>query len=69
VFRYEDTEGEPLPERPEVGDVTGDTPNGAWDVLAALVTRDGFRLTAEPEQDDTGAYLLRQALTTASGRQ
>ena len=26
VFRYEDTEGEPLPEAPEVGYVTGDTP-------------------------------------------
>jgi hypothetical protein len=26
VFRYEDTEGEPLPEEPEVGYVTGDTP-------------------------------------------
>src|SRR3954453_8274016 len=37
VFRYEDTEGEPLPEAPEVGYVTGDTPAGAWEALAALV--------------------------------
>jgi hypothetical protein len=51
VFRYEDTDGEPLPERPEVGYVTGDTPAGTWDALAALVTRDGFRLTAETETD------------------
>ena len=42
VFRYEDTEGEPLPEAPEVGYVTGDTPAGAWDALAALVTRAGL---------------------------
>jgi hypothetical protein len=34
VFRSEDTEGEPLPEAPEVGYVTGDTPAGAWDALA-----------------------------------
>ena len=51
VFRYEDTEGEPLPEAPEVGYVTGDTPAGAWDALAALVARDGYQLTADPEDD------------------
>jgi hypothetical protein len=31
----EDTEGEPLPEASEVGDVTGDILAGAWDALAA----------------------------------
>ena len=51
VFRYEDTDGDPLPEAPEVGYVTGDTPAGAWDALAALVARDGYRVTAEPEAD------------------
>jgi antirestriction protein ArdC len=51
VFRYEDTEGEPLPEAPEVGYVTGDTPAGAWDTLAALAARAGYRLTTEPEDD------------------
>ena len=51
VFRYEDTEGKPLPEAPEVGYVTGDTPAGAWDAHAPLATRAGYRLTAEPEQD------------------
>ena len=49
VFRYEDTDGEPLPEVPEVGYVTGDTSDGAWDAIAALVEGDGYRLTAEPE--------------------
>jgi N-terminal domain of anti-restriction factor ArdC len=29
VFRYEDTAGEPLPEAPDVGYVTGNTPEGA----------------------------------------
>ena len=56
VFRYEDTEGEPLPEAPEVGYVTGDTPDGAWEALAALVARHGFRLTAEPEPGDTRGH-------------
>lgn len=49
VFRYEDTEGEPLPEVPEVGYVTGDILDGARGALAALVERDGYRLTGEPE--------------------
>jgi hypothetical protein len=52
MFRYEDTEDEPLPERPEVGYVTGDTPDGAWDALTALVARAGYRLTGEPEPGD-----------------
>ena len=56
VFRYEDTEGEPLPEAPEVGYVTGDTPAGAWDALAVLVTRAGYRLTAEAEDGDTRGH-------------
>lgn len=56
VFRYEDTEGEPLPEAPEVGYVTGDTPAGAWDALAALVGRDGFRVTAEAEDGETRGH-------------
>ena len=56
VFRYEDTEGEPLPEAPEVGYATGDTPDDAWDTLAALVTGHGFRLTAEPEPGDTRGH-------------
>ncbi len=56
VFRYEDTEGEPLPEAPEVGYVTGDTPAGAWDALAALVARAGYRLTAEAEDGDTRGH-------------
>jgi hypothetical protein len=51
VFRYEDTEGETLPEEPEVGYVTGNTPAGAWEALAALIVGHGCRLTAEPEQD------------------
>ena len=51
MFRYEDTEGEPLPEAPEVGYVTGDTLDGAWDGLADLVARPGHQLTAEPEDD------------------
>src|SRR5919107_627699 len=52
-FRYEDTEGEPLPEAPEVGYVTGDTPAGAWAAPVALVERDGYRLTAEAEDGET----------------
>ena len=56
VFRYEDTEGEPLPEEPEVGYVTGDTPAGAWDALSALVERDGYRLTAETEDGETRGH-------------
>ncbi|MDT0348131.1 ArdC-like ssDNA-binding domain-containing protein [Pseudonocardia charpentierae] len=56
VFRYEDTEGEPLPEVPEVGYVTGDTPTGAWDALSALVTREGYQLTAEAEDGDTRGH-------------
>jgi len=56
VFRYEDTEGDPLPEAPEVGYVAGDTPAGAWGALAALVTRRGYRLTAEPEDGDTRGH-------------
>jgi antirestriction protein ArdC len=56
VFRYEDTEGEPLPEAPEVGYVTGDTPDGAWDALAALVAHEGFRLTAEAEDGETRGH-------------
>jgi hypothetical protein len=51
VFRYEDTDGDPLLETPEVGYVTGDTPAGAWDALATLVARDGYQLTTEPEAD------------------
>ena len=56
VFRYEDTEGEPLPEAPEVGYVTGDTPAGAWDALAALVVRAGYRLTVEAEDGETRGH-------------
>lgn len=56
VFRFEDTEGEPLPEAPEVGYVTGDTPAGAWEALAALVERDGFRLAAEAEDGETRGH-------------
>jgi hypothetical protein len=56
VFCYEDTEGEPLPEGPEVGYVTGDTPAGAWDALSALLARDGFRLTAEAEGGETRGH-------------
>jgi antirestriction protein ArdC len=56
VFRFEDTEGEPLPEAPEVGYVTGDTPASAWDALAALVTRDGYRLTADTEDGETRGH-------------
>ena len=56
VFRYEDTEGEPLPDAAEVGYVTGDTPKGAWDALAALVTRHGYQLTAESEPGDTRGH-------------
>jgi hypothetical protein len=41
VFRYEDTDGEPLPQAPDVGYVTGDTPAGAWQALAALVAGAG----------------------------
>lgn len=56
VFRYEDTTGEPLPEAPEFGQVTGDTPPGGWDLLADLVTGHGFTLTAESEQGDTRGH-------------
>ena len=56
VFRYEDTEGEPLPEAPEVGYVTGDTPAGAWQALASLVIRAGYPLTAEAENGDTRGH-------------
>lgn len=56
VFRYEDTEGEPLPQAPEMGFVTGETPAGAWEALAALVEAHGFRLTAEPEPGDTRGH-------------
>ncbi len=56
MFRYEDTEGEPLPEQPEMGYVTGDTPAGAWEALAELVAGHGFRLTAEAEPGDTRGH-------------
>lgn len=56
VFRYEDTEGESLPEAPEVGYVTGDTPAEAWDALAALVARDGYRLSADTEDGETRGH-------------
>ena len=56
VFRYEDTEGEPLPECPEVGYITGDTPAGVWDALASLVARDGYRLTANSEDGETRGH-------------
>jgi antirestriction protein ArdC len=56
VFRYEDTDGEPLPEVAEVGYVTGDTPTGAWDALAALLAAAGHRLTTEPEPGDTRGH-------------
>lgn len=56
VFRYEDTEGEPLPEQPEVGYVTGDSDEGAWAELAGLVAAAGFTLTAEPEPGDTRGH-------------
>jgi hypothetical protein len=49
VFRYEDTDGDPFPERPPVGYVTGDTPEGAWDALVALAIEDGFTVTLEAE--------------------
>jgi hypothetical protein len=56
VFRYEDTEGEPLPEAPEVGYVTGDTPAGAWHALAGLVASDGYRLTTKAEDGETRGH-------------
>src|SRR5689334_7793860 len=31
VFRYEDTAGERLPEQPELGNASGDTPVAVWD--------------------------------------
>lgn len=56
VFRYEDTEGEPLPDTAAVGYVTGDTPAGAWESLAALVAGHGFRLSAESEPGDARGH-------------
>jgi antirestriction protein ArdC len=56
VFRLEDTEGEALPEPPDVGYVTGDTPEGAWEALAGLVAADGFTLTANPEDGETRGH-------------
>lgn len=56
VFRYEDTEGAPLPEAPEVGYVTGDTSAGAWNALATLVTRAGYRLMAAAEDGETRGH-------------
>ncbi len=51
VFRYEDTDGDPVPDLPEVGYVTGDTPDGAWDAIAALTEKEGYRLTGEAETE------------------
>ena len=56
VFRIEDTDGEPLPEAPEMGYVTGDTPEGAWEALAGLVAAHGFTLTANPEDGETRGH-------------
>ena len=56
VFRYEDTEGEPLPEAPEAGYVTGDTPAGAWSAMVGLVEAHGFELTAESEPGATRGH-------------
>lgn len=56
VFRLEDTEGEPLPDVPEVGYVTGETPEGAWDALVGMITADGFKLTEEPEDGETRGH-------------
>lgn len=56
VFRYEDTEGQHLPEMPEVGYATGDTPDDAWATLAALIAGHGLRLTAEPEPGDARGH-------------
>ena len=51
VFRIEDTEGEPLPARPAVGYVTGDTQEGAWEALEALAIEEGFTVTLGAETD------------------
>lgn len=56
VFRLEDTEGDPLPQLPEVGYVTGETPEGAWDALARLVEAEGFMVTREPEPGETRGH-------------
>lgn len=53
VFDISQTEGEPLPEQPDLGYVTGDTPDGAWEALAAMVAGLGFLLTELAE--DGGA--------------
>lgn len=49
VFRVEDTDGGPLPERPGLGHLTGDSPQEAWAAVAHLVSAAGYALTSEPE--------------------
>jgi hypothetical protein len=56
VFRYEDTEGEPLREASTPGYLTGDSPDGAWAALTALVKQHGYRLTTTAEPGDTRGH-------------
>lgn len=55
VFDLAQTDGDPLPETPDLVTLTGAGPAGLWDALADLVTSEGFALERnEPRAGESG---------------
>jgi hypothetical protein len=65
VWDVSQTDGRPLPQRPEPQLLHGEAPPGLWEALAALIERAGFTLSTVP---DASAIRGANGLTNFAGR-
>jgi antirestriction protein ArdC len=56
VFDISQTDGEPLPETPDVLYLVGDRPAGLWDAIAKQITTAGYTITRDPMSDGSRGY-------------